>query len=152
MGIGLIEQRIFLLAGAEYFFGDIERGEDGDIERGPVAYFGGGLLHFLVEIGRRAPDILGVAPFAGAQLVGLFEDFDRNGFFLRHKSWEKIKSGDSRDLPLSRKPPLLRANHVVGRQYIGGGNICQRYIDVLITFLQNALGGKRLAMISEVFC
>ena len=105
MGIGLIEQRIFLLAGAEYFFGDIERGEDGDIERGPVAYFGGGLLHFLVEISRRAPDILGVAPFAGAQLVGLFEDFDRNGFFLRHKSWEKIKKWGLPRSPLVPEAP-----------------------------------------------
>tara|TARA_Y100000588_G_scaffold134828_1_gene148291 strand:- start:508 stop:693 length:186 start_codon:yes stop_codon:yes gene_type:complete len=39
------------------------------------------------------------------------------------------KIGDFRDLPFSRKPPLSRANHVVGRQYIVPEIICQRDIE-----------------------
>ena len=91
LGVGLIEQPLFLLAGREDFFGDIEGRKNGDVERRAIADRGGGLIHFLVEIGGGTADVLGVAPFAGAQLVGLFEDLYRDRFFLRHKSWENIK-------------------------------------------------------------
>ena len=78
----------------------------GDVEGSAIADDGGGLVHFVVEIRSGTTDVFSIAFFARTQLVGLSEDFYCDRFFLRHKSWGKKKSGDFRDLPLSRKPPL----------------------------------------------
>ena len=43
LGVGLIEHPLFLLAGSEDFFGDIEGGENGDVERRAIADGDGGL-------------------------------------------------------------------------------------------------------------
>ena len=53
-----------MLASAQHFFGYVKCGENGDIERSPIADFSCGLLHFLIEIGCGTLNIFGVAPLA----------------------------------------------------------------------------------------
>ena len=48
----------------------------------------------------------------------------------------EIKSGDFRDLPLSRKPPLLRANHVAVNNLLGLEMDVNYILDILAIFYE----------------
>jgi len=81
--IGFVEQILPFPTGGQNLFGDIEGGEDGDVEGGASADGGLCFAHLAVQKGGGALNIGGVL-IVTTEVVGLVVDLDGDDVFLRH--------------------------------------------------------------------